>query len=121
MWREKLRQIPNAADMIFLEALEREGLTRFGGFKFDDYLFLPVAKPEAQWTVYQVCAYLDGPPHLKDKQRADDEFIDAVLTRHGWMPLRFSYRPPLSQRQLAQIINQVKGVLREKEASRNEA
>lgn len=39
LWKEKLRVSPSNADMRFLEALEKEGLTKFGGFKFDCVLF----------------------------------------------------------------------------------
>jgi len=115
LWKEKLRISPSAADMLFLEALEKAGLTRFGGFKFDCELWLPVCKPDARWDDFQLATFLDGDPvHSKDRQRDKDEFIDSVLNWCNWTPLRFPYRPPLSNRQLTQILAQVKGVLREK-------
>lgn len=103
---------PSNADMQFLEALETEGLTKIGGFKFNSWIYLPVAKPEAQWEDFQLSADLDGPPHLKDRQRVKDEFRDTVLTHYGWTPLRFPYpRFPIPKYQLNQILAQLKEVL----------
>ena len=56
--------------------------------------------------------YLDGiPVHKKDKAIERDEEITDLLIAHGWDVLRIPYNPPLTAKELQQIMTTIKRFL----------
>ena len=108
-WRNRLKVSPSKAEIDVLLGLEERGLTR-GMFR-DVEICLEITIPDFHWPDKGLPVYLDGPVHERERQRLRDELIDDKLRRRGLRPLRIPYRPPLSERRLSEVLNQIKEAL----------
>ncbi|MFQ6076041.1 MAG: hypothetical protein ACE5Z5_07905 [Candidatus Bathyarchaeia archaeon] len=109
-WKERMRQTPSKAEIDILLGLEERGLT-VGMFR-GEVIILETTAPDYYWPHKGLCVYLDGPPHLKERQRLKDEIIDEKLRRMGLRPLRIPYNPPLSKRERERILDRIEEELR---------
>lgn len=66
------------------------------------------------WKEHDFIVFYDGQPHLKQHQIGKDEEIQACLEHRGWTVQRFPYQAPISSRRLAQIVDAIEEMLRQK-------
>lgn len=81
--------------------LTKNLLLKSEGFTIPDFPFLYAKLP----------TYLDGPPHLRPGVMRRDERIDKWLCFTGYTPLRFPYKPKLSQERKLEICNTIESSL----------
>jgi very-short-patch-repair endonuclease len=102
-------QVSNGEIELF-KALSQAGLT--GGMVTQKPIILKSTIPDFCWTEKRKVVYLDGRQvHSKDKQIQKDEEIDNLLELQGWDVLRIPYEPPLTPKELQQILATVKRFL----------
>ena len=98
------------AEIDIFKALSAQGLT--GGMITQQPIILKSTIPDFCWMEKRKIVYLDGNPvHKKDKQLERDEEIDNLLTQQGWDVLRIPYDPPLTEKGLTKIMEQIKEFL----------
>lgn len=68
---------------------------------------LPFTIPDLLFMTRQrdLPVYLDGPPHERSGVQARDERINKLWAERGVIPLRFSYKPPLSKERKMEIVD----------------
>ncbi len=68
--------------------------------------------PDFCWFDKRKAVYLDGlQAHSKDKQQEWDQEVCDLLEAKGWEVLRIPYEPPLTEKNLAEIIEEIKRFL----------
>ncbi|TET28303.1 MAG: hypothetical protein E3J73_01120 [Candidatus Bathyarchaeum sp.] len=87
------------------ECLPRQVIQKCQGFTVPDFPFLDAKMP----------TYLDGPPHLKKGVMNRDYGIDTKLRQVGLLPLRFAYKPKLSEERLQEICDTIKTLLEKRQ------
>jgi very-short-patch-repair endonuclease len=98
------------AEIEVFKALSTINLT--GGMVTQKPIILKSTIPDFCWIEKRKIVYLDGKPvHKKDKQLEHDEEIDVLLTAQGWDVLRIPYDPPLTEKELAKVMTQIKRFL----------
>ena len=98
------------AEIEVFKALSMAGLTT--GMITQKPIILKSTIPDFCWTEKRKVVYIDGiPVHSKDKQLEKDEEIDSLLTAQGWDVLRIPYDPPLTEKDLQQIMLTIKRFL----------
>lgn len=99
--------IAGEAMIVRRENMMRSLLLKVEAFTIPDFPFLHAKMP----------SYLDGPVHLRPGVRKRDERIDKLLRSTGFDPLRFPYKPKLSQERKMEICDTIerslKGKMRE--------
>lgn len=90
--RGELKETPLTGHMITIE--DRDG----GLFE---------TRPDFWWMQSEICLFLDGPYHL-GRQGKYDEQVDCGLAKKGIMVVRVPYSPPISQKKIREILEQVK-------------
>jgi len=108
-WKQRLRVNPSNAEIDILIGLEERGLTK-GMFR-DMEICLEKTIPDYFWPSRGLAVYLDGPVHLKERQRLKDERIDERLRKLGLRVLRISYRSPLSKHLREKILDEIEEAL----------
>jgi very-short-patch-repair endonuclease len=99
-------RVSNAEIEVF-KALSAEGLT--GGMVTQKTIILKSTIPDFCWPNKKKIVYLDGlQVHRKDKQLERDEEIVNLLELQGWEVLRIPYNPPLTEKTLKPIIEQIR-------------
>lgn len=109
MWKDKLHsgKQSNAELAVWIE-LKNLGM---GGVQTQKDICLDNASIDFYFEMHgkpPVCIFLDGPPHLKDRQKVRDEHVTAKLEKRGYTVKRFPYSPPLSKTKLEEIIDTIK-------------
>jgi very-short-patch-repair endonuclease len=95
------------AEVEVFKALSAAGLTR--NMVTQKTIILKSTVPDFCWLNKRKIVYLDGvQAHLSDKQQKRDEEIQELLTEQGWEVLRIPYEPPLSEKNLKEIIETIK-------------
>jgi very-short-patch-repair endonuclease len=106
-------KVSNAEIEVF-KALSAEGLTE--GMVTQKPIVLKETIPDFCWINKRKIVYLDGiQVHQKDKAREKDEEIDALLELQGWEVLRIPYDPPLSDKELREVMRVIRRFLGEDE------
>jgi very-short-patch-repair endonuclease len=101
--------VSNAEIEVF-KALSSAGLTN--GMVTQKPIILKSTIPDFCWMEKRKIIYLDGiPVHKKDKAIKHDEEITDLLTAQGWDVLRIPYQPPLTDKNLQQIMATIKRFL----------
>ncbi len=102
-------RVSNAEIEVF-KALSAEGLT--GGMVTQKPIILKSTVPDFMWFEKRKVVFLDGVQvHTKDKQRDQDNQIDELLELQGWEVLRIPYDPPISQKNLQEVVAAIKKFL----------
>ena len=96
-------------ELKLLTALQREGLMR--DCSYQEVIVLKATVPDFCWRKYKLVAYLDGPPHLKDRVMERDAELRELLRGLGWRVLEFPYVPPLSDSRLKEITTSIQEAL----------
>jgi very-short-patch-repair endonuclease len=95
------------AEIEVFKALSAAGLTR--NMVTQKTIILKSTVPDFCWINQRKIVYLDGlQVHSGDKQQERDEEICELLTEQGWEVLRIPYEPPLSEKDLKEIIETIK-------------
>lgn len=98
------------AEIEVFKALSAEGLT--GGMVTQKTLVLKATIPDFCWLNKRKVVYLDGvQAHSSDKTQQRDEEIVDMLSLQGWEVLRIPYDPPLSEKDLREIVAAIKQFL----------
>ena len=98
------------AEIEVFKALSIAGLT--SGMVTQKPIILKTTIPDFCWMEKHKIVYLDGNPvHSKDKQLDKDKEIDELLELQGWDVLRIPYDPPLTEKELRDIIVAIKRFL----------
>ena len=109
-FKRNLHPLVSKAEIEVFKALSREGLTT--GMVTQKVIILKVTIPDFTWESKRKVLFLDGVQvHRKDKVQQRDEEIDNLLALQGWDVLRIPYEPPLSEKNLMEIMVTVKKFL----------
>jgi very-short-patch-repair endonuclease len=102
-------KVSNAEIEVF-KALSAEGLT--DGMVTQKPIVLRATIPDFCWADKRKIVYLDGVQvHQKDKTREKDEEIDELLELQGWDVLRIPYDPPMSEKDLREVMRVIRRFL----------
>jgi len=102
-------RVSNAEIEVF-KALSAEGLTE--GMITQKPIVLKATIPDFCWVNKRKIVYLDGVQvHQNDKTREKDEEIDELLELQGWDVLRIPYDPPLTEKDLREVMNVIRHFL----------
>ena len=102
-------KVSNAEIEVF-KALSASGLTN--GMMTQKPIVLKATIPDFCWFDKRKVVYLDGlQAHSGDKQQERDEEIRDLLEAQGWEVLRIPYEPPLTEKNLQEIIDAIKRFL----------
>lgn len=123
MWRRKVKPRAVAEDDIQLGLQDRgsANLLRTNvGIKFTseevkEYRVHGTNVDGIYGYPFMVIYFLDGQPHLGNKQSWKDQQIDKVLRKRGFTVLRFPYTAPIRERRKAEIITEIIKSLANKE------
>ena len=109
-YKQKMHPKVSKAEIEVFRALSLAGLT--SGMVTQKPIILKSTIPDFCWMEKRKIVYIDGiPVHSKDKQLEKDEEIDSLLIGQGWDVLRIPYDPPLTEKQLQEIMIKIKGFL----------
>lgn len=98
------------AEIEVFKALSTAGLT--SGMVTQQPIILKSTIPDFCWIEKRKLVYLDGiPVHKSDKQIERDEEITDLLEAQGWEVLRVRYQPPLTTKELQEIMANIKRFL----------
>ncbi len=106
-------KVSNAEIEVF-KALSAQGLT--GGMVTQQPIVLRATVPDFCWLNKRKIVYLDGvQAHQHDKTQQKDAEIDELLEMQGWEVLRIPYDPPLTDKDLQEIMAVIRRFLGEDE------
>jgi very-short-patch-repair endonuclease len=98
------------AEIEVFKALSNAGLTN--GMVTQKTIVLKSTIPDFCWINKRKIVYLDGiQVHSSDKQEQHDKEIFGLLTAKGWDVLRIPYEPPLTEKELQEIVASIKRFL----------
>jgi len=98
--------VSNAEVEVF-KALSASGLTK--GMVTQKTIVLKSTIPDFCWLDKRKAVYLDGlQAHSKDKQQEWDQEVCELLEAKGWKVLRITYEPPLTEKNLHEILATIK-------------
>jgi very-short-patch-repair endonuclease len=109
-FRERMRVPVSSAEIMVLEELQRRrlngGMATQVGFEFGEG-GARGTWVDFYWRRARYAVFLDGPPHLKERQERRDELVTKALEGMGIRVDRFAYRAPLTKRRLTEICDQI--------------
>ena len=106
-YKSRLHPRVSNAELEVFKELSQAGLT--DGMVTQKTIVLKSTIPDFCWLQKRKAVYLDGlQAHLGDKQKERDEEASELLKLKGWEVLRIPYEPPLSEKALRQIIEEIK-------------
>ena len=106
-YKSRLHPRVSNAEIEVFKALSASGLTR--GMVTQKPIVLKSTVPDFCWFEKRKAVYLDGlQAHSKDKQQEWDAEVCELLEAKGWEVLRITYEPPLTEKNLAEIIEEIK-------------
>ena len=106
-YKDHMHPTVSKGEIEVFKALSAAGLT--GGMLTQKPILLKATIPDFCWVNKKKIVYLDGiPVHRKDKQLEKDEEIVDLLELQGWEVLRIPYNPPLTEKALKEIIEQIR-------------
>jgi very-short-patch-repair endonuclease len=98
------------AEIELFKALSASGLTN--GMVTQRTIVLKSTIPDFCWLGKRKVVYLDGVQvHSGDKQQEKDAEICELLEAQGWEVLRIPYEPPLSEKNLNEIVAKIRRFL----------
>lgn len=118
MWRRYAKSRAIASDLIQQDLAKigySKGLISEHGFKFTaaelhDYQ-VHGTTVDFMYPRFDFIIFLDGQPHLKDRQQTRDFGVTQVLKERGYTVKRYSYSAPISLKQRKEIVTAIKKVL----------
>lgn len=109
-YKARMHPTVSKAEIEVFKALSADGLT--AGMVTQRTIVLKATIPDFCWLNKRKIVYLDGlQAHSSDKQQECDEEIKELLTAQGWEVLRIPYDPPLSKKNLQEIVATIKRFL----------
>ena len=109
-FRSRMHPTVSKAEIEVFKALSASGLT--SGMVTQKTIVLKSTIPDFCWLNKRKVLYLDGvQAHSGDKQQEWDEEVTELLEAQGWEVLRIPYNPPLSEKNLQKILEQIKSFL----------
>lgn len=109
-YKECLHPKVSVAEIEVFKSLSIQGLT--GGMVTQKPIILKATIPDFCWNEKRKIVYLDGRQvHFSDKAQQRDEEIDGLLELQGWTVLRIVYDPPLTRKNLQQVVAQISDFL----------
>lgn len=101
-------------EISVFSALSAAGLTT--GMVTQQPIVLKATIPDFCWQHLKKVVYLDGRQvHKKDKQIQKDEEITELLELQGWEVLRIPYDPPLTPKEVQEIITTIRRFIGQEE------
>ena len=95
------------AEIEVFKALSASGLT--SGMVTQKTIVLKSTIPDFCWLDKRKAVYLDGlQAHSGDKQQEWDAEVCQLLEAQGWEVIRIPYEPPLSEKNLQEILATIK-------------
>jgi len=102
----------STGEVQLFKALSLAGLT--SGMVTQKPIILKATIPDFCWLNKRKAVYLDGVQvHQKDRTQQRDCEIDEMLEAQGWEVLRIPYEPPLTDKNLQEIIIKIRQFLGE--------
>ena len=109
-YKSRLHPKVSNAEIEVFKALSASGLTN--GMVTQRTIVLKSTIPDFCWFDKRKAVYLDGlQAHSKDKQQEWDAEVCELLEAKGWEVLRIPYEPPLTEKNLQEIIDEIKRFL----------
>ena len=109
-YKSRMHPKVSKAEIEVFKALSASGLT--GGMVTQKTIVLKSTIPDFCWLDKRKVVFLDGlQVHSGDKQLDRDEEIRELLETQGWDVLRIPYEPPLTDRNLQEIVEAIKRFL----------
>jgi very-short-patch-repair endonuclease len=109
-YKKNLHPRVSRAEIEVFKALSMAGLT--SGMVTQKTIILKSTIPDFCWINKRKIVYLDGlQAHSSDKQQQNDKEIFDLLTAQGWNVLRIPYEPPLTKKELQEILATIKRFL----------
>ena len=106
-YRDKMHPRVSRAEIEVFKELSKNGFTR--GMVTQKTIVLKSTVPDFCWLNKRKAVYLDGKQaHSKDIQKERDEEIRDLLEKKGWRVLRLSYDPPITKKELKEIVKKIK-------------
>jgi very-short-patch-repair endonuclease len=106
-YKERMHPKVSKGEIEVFKALSAAGLTE--NMVTQQPIILKATIPDFCWVNKKKIVYLDGMQvHRKDKQLEKDEEIVDLLERQGWEVMRIPYNPPLTEKTLKVIIDQIR-------------
>ena len=98
------------AEIEVFKGLSASGLTN--GMLTQKTIVLKSTVPDFCWPSKRKAVYLDGlQAHSGDKQQERDVEICELMEHQGWDVLRIPYEPPLTEKNLQEILATIKRFL----------
>jgi very-short-patch-repair endonuclease len=109
-YKERMHPSVSKAELQVFQALSELGLT--SGMITQKPIILRTTIPDFCWVEKKKIVYLDGiPVHSSDKQMERDAEIVNLLELQGWDVLRIPYSPPLTDKNLQEVMRKIKKFL----------
>ena len=109
-FRSRMHPTVSKAEIEVFKALSASGLTK--GMVTQRTIVLKSTIPDFCWLDKRKVVYLDGAEaHSGDKQQEWDEEVSNLLEEQGWEVLRIPYDPPLSEKCLREVLEQIRRFL----------
>jgi very-short-patch-repair endonuclease len=109
-YKNRMHPKVSRAEIEVFKALSAQGLTC--GMVTQKPIILKTTIPDFCWLNKRKIVYLDGNQvHNQDKTQQRDAEIDELLEMQGWEVLRIPYDPPLTEKNLLEIMATIKKFL----------
>jgi len=109
-YKDRMHPRVSKAEIEVFKALSASGLTK--GMVTQKTIVLKSTAPDFCWPSERKAVYLDGlQAHSGDKQQARDMEICELMENQGWDVLRIPYEPPLTEKNLQEILAMIKRFL----------
>jgi very-short-patch-repair endonuclease len=106
-YKKNMHPKVSKGEISVFSALSAEGLTT--GMVTQQPIILKATIPDFCWVNLKKVVYLDGRQvHRKDKQVQKDEEIVELLEMQGWTVLRIPYDPPLTPKEVQEIVDTIR-------------
>jgi very-short-patch-repair endonuclease len=102
-YKNRMHPKVSKAEIEVFKALSASGL--INGMVTQKTIVLKSTVPDFCWPSKRKAVYLDGlQVHSGDKQQTRDAEICRLMEDQGWDVLRISYEPPLTEKNLQEIL-----------------
>ncbi len=109
-YKSRMHPTVSRAEIEVFKALSASGLTQ--GMITQKTIVLKSTIPDFCWPDKRKIVFLDGlQVHSNDKQICRDKEMCDLLEEQGWDVLRIPYEPPLTEKNLREIIGTIRQFL----------
>ncbi|MDR2700474.1 MAG: DUF559 domain-containing protein [Nitrososphaerota archaeon] len=105
-YKQNMHPKVSKGEISVFTALSKANLTY--GMVTQKPIILKFTLPDFSWPNLKKAVYLDGiQVHQKAHIEQRDQEINNLLEQRGWQTLRIPYTPPLTEKEIMEIVNQI--------------